>query len=175
MAKQWYIFYIKHTRNAPRLKSLLYGKDCEVWTPTYTYRDILSGVEEKQPLYPGYAFVHIDYSSDIGCLVEGEKLGFVLDEQVVVIGANEVRGQAVPIPDEQIEEIRKLEGSYIVEDNFKIDVNDYIRVERGPFIGFDGKVIGLRNECAKVEIFIFNRIVQVEINARELTKVQRST
>ena len=174
MAKQWYVFYIKHSRNIKRLESLLHGKDCEIWVPTYRCKDELTGKENKYSLYPGYALVHIDYDSRIGLKLEELSLGYVLDEHVVEICGKRIRGKPRPVPEDQIDIIKEMERSYIVQDTFSLVEGEAVRVEHGPFIGFEGKIVAIKNEGIRVELYIFNRMVQVEINARELTKIQRS-
>ena len=181
MAKNWFVFYIKHTRNVKLLRDILDDggiADYEIWTPTYRYITKEGGKEviDQIPLFPGYALVHVEYDSSIGDALEQAKLGCVLDDSTVSCGGRLSRGKAVPLTEEEIERVKDTEKNYVeYSENASLGVNDMMKIERGPLLGLEGRVISVHGEDVQLEVFIFNRITRVSLKSHELRKVQRDS
>ena len=165
-AESWFAVW---TRNQyePRVSEQLRRKHFEVFLPAVRVpsrrRD--KHVILAQPLFPGYLFLRFSPS----------RAGYIsvasTDGVVRVLG--ETWDALQPIPDEQVEAVRRLvtsaEGARAVP---WLRVGDRVRIVGGPLIGLEGLV---RDRCRGRATFVVNvdllqRSVGVELDAALLAR-----
>jgi transcription antitermination factor NusG len=106
---KWYAVTTR-SRHEKVVAEQLWQKDIECFLPL---REVLSRWKDRQkkvqfPLFPGYLFVRVP--------IQERRLDVVKVPSVVrIIGFN---GQAVPIPDEQIQSVQKLVFSTLPYDPY---------------------------------------------------------
>jgi len=98
------------------------------------------------PLFPGYTFARIDYSSSSRMQVLRAR---------GVVGFVGVNGAGIPIPDEQIRDIRTVLGNNVpCTDHSYLKVGQRVRVRGGSLNGLEGILVGqkgARNLIISVE------------------------
>ena len=115
-------------------------------------------VERK--LLPCYVFIKMVYSNQLWYLVTNTR---------GVTGFCGPQGRPIPMPEEEIRRMR-LED-YVVDADFK--AGDRVSIDNGPLEGFLGKITSVNEEQqrAKVEIVMFGRKQDVEVEYVQMTKV----
>ena len=116
-------------------------------------------VERK--LLPCYVFIKMIYSNQLWYLVTNTRgvTGFVGPQ-----------GRPIPMKEEEIRKMRLEE--YVVDADFK--VGDRVSIDNGPLEGFLGTITDVNDEQqrAKVEITMFGRKQDVEVEYIQMTKIQ---
>jgi transcription elongation factor/antiterminator RfaH len=137
----WYALYLR-SRFEKRVNEELLQKDVETFLPlieeVHTWSDRKKKV--KEPLFRGYIFVKTD-------MLNKETI-LQTDGVVKFVG---IREQASPIPENQIEWLRRIIGepAAIKRENY-FDVGQRVRVTAGPLIGVEGIITRYQTESRVV-------------------------
>lgn len=119
-------------------------------------------IEEK--IFPGYVLVDMVVTDDSWYVVRNTPnvTGFI------GTGTN-----PTPISEEEMRALQKRMG--VEEPQFKIDieVGDPVRINDGPFKGFEGKVASIDEERGKVKVLVsmFGRETPVELDFLQVKRV----
>lgn len=119
-------------------------------------------VEEK--IYPGYVLVE---------MVVTDASWYVVRNTPRVTGFIGAGTTPIPVSKEEVDRLMgKMEEK---EPDFKIDVNigDLVKINDGPFKGFDGKVSEVDSEKGKVKVLVnmFGRDTPVELDSLQIKKL----
>jgi len=158
----WYALYTR-SRFEKKLMSELADRSIEVFLPM---REILSRWKDRKkriwlPLFPSYLFVHhVDTPANRYRILN-------VPGAVRFVGFN---GQTVPIPQEQIDGVRRF-----LESNLAVDPYPYIKIGRrveviaGPLKGIQGKLVQKKNRFRFVlQVDLIRQAVSVEIDASDV-------
>ncbi len=119
-------------------------------------------VEEK--IFPGYVLVDMIVTDDSW---------YVVRNTPNVTGFIGTGTTPTPIADEEIKALQKRMG--VEEPQYKIDVNtgDPVRINDGPFKGFEGKISDVDAERGKVKVLVsmFGRETPVELDFLQVKKI----
>ena len=119
-------------------------------------------VEEK--IFPGYVLVDMIVTDDSW---------YVVRNTPNVTGFIGTGTTPTPIADEEIKALQKRMG--VDEPQYKIDVNtgDPVRINDGPFKGFEGKISDVDAERGKVKVLVsmFGRETPVELDFLQVKKI----
>jgi transcriptional antiterminator NusG len=119
-------------------------------------------VEEK--IFPGYVLVDMIVTDDSW---------YVVRNTPNVTGFIGTGTTPTPIADEEIKSLQKRMG--VDEPQYKIDVNtgDPVRINDGPFKGFEGKISDVDAERGKVKVLVsmFGRETPVELDFLQVKKI----
>ena len=109
----------------------------------------------QMPMFPGYAFVHIRLKERLHVLR--------VDGVVRLVGFN---GQPSPIPDHQIERVKRLFAQpELVEPAAYVEEGDLVEITHGPFSGVAGTLVQRRGQRRLlVCIDIIQQAVSVEVD-----------
>lgn len=176
MAKRWYSLsvlsnyekrIVEQIRLAVADKGLEEQID-EVLVPTQEVVEVRRGkkvVVEKQ-FMPGYVLVHMDMSDETYHLINS------ISRVSGFLGA---QGRPIPMRDAEIERIldRSTEGDAPPQLKICYDVGQMVKVNGGPFEGFEGQVEAVddENQRLKVMVSIFGRATPVELEYVEVSKL----
>jgi transcription termination/antitermination protein NusG len=158
----WYALYTR-SRFEKKLLSDLVDRSIEVFLPM---REVLSRWKDRKkkvwlPLFPGYLFVHqIDSPANRYRVLN-------LPGAVRFIGFN---GQYVPIPQDQIDGVRKfLEAKLAVDPYPYMTVGRRVEVIAGPLKGIQGKLVQKKGRFRFViQVDLIRQAVSVEIDASDV-------
>lgn len=161
----WYALYTR-SRFEKKLLVELTGRSIEVFLPM---REVLSRWKDRKkrvwfPLFPGYIFVHhVDTPANRYRVLN-------VPGAVHFVGFN---GQTVPIPDEQIEGVRRF-----LESDLSVDPYPYIKLGRlveviaGPLKGIQGKLVQKKGRFRFViQVDLIRQAVSVEIDASDVRPI----
>lgn len=147
----------------------------EIYIP-FKYHQTKTKKIKKKPLFPGYIYVKLDMTDKSWYIIRNTQ--YVTG----IIGSSGQRTKPTPIPEEQIENIKKVEKENErdyqelrkITDNkdalltANYDKGDLIEIKKGEFAGKRGKVkeISLIKQIVIIEIEMFNRktIIDLPIN-----------
>lgn len=137
----WYALYLR-SRFEKRVDRDLREKNVKIFLPliqeVHVWSDRRKKVEE--PLFRGYIFVHTN--------MRDRETILQADGVVKFVG---IRGQASPIPDNQIDWLRRIIGAPVKIHREKyFDVGDRVRVTAGPLIGVEGIIMRHHSESRVV-------------------------
>ncbi len=117
-----------------------------------------------QPLFPGYVFVRIpcEDKTRISVLRTDGVVGFV-----------GIRGQGIPIPDTEIENIQTLLSSRVqVEPYPFLRVGQKVRIRGGCMDGIEGILTAKNSEqCVVISINLIQRSLAVQVNGFDLEPI----
>jgi len=159
--RQWFAVQIRY-RFEKKAMAELACKDCEVYLPLLTQHRAWSDRRKTiaVPLFPGYAFVHIDRSQQArrSVLETGGLIGFV-----------SFGGNVMTVPQKQIEDLQLL-----LQQNAPFSLHPFVRagqrvrVRGGCLHGLEGLL--MQNEKGKLVISIesIQRSLAIEIQGYEL-------
>jgi transcription antitermination factor NusG len=158
----WYALYTR-SRFEKKLMGELSERSVEVFLPM---REILSRWKDRKkriwlPLFPGYIFVcHIDTPANRYRILN-------VPGAVRFVGFN---AQATPIPQDQIDGIRRF-----LESNLAVDPYPYIKIGRrveviaGPLKGIQGKLVQKKGRFRFViQVDLIRQAISVEIDASDV-------
>jgi len=161
----WYALYTR-SRFEKKLMSELTDRSIEVFLPM---REVLSRWKDRKkkiwiPLFPGYIFVHhVDTPANRYRILN-------VPGAVRFIGFN---SQTVPIPQEQIDGVRRF-----LESNLMVDPYPYMRIGRrvevvaGPLKGIQGKLVQKRGRFRFVlQVDLIRQAISVEIDASDVRPI----
>lgn len=131
--KQWYACYTR-SRAEKASAARLARADIACYLPLRKERrqwtDRIKTVEV--PLFTSYVFVHVEPHEFYKTRLEGDLVGFVVFE-----------GKPVPIPDEQIEAVKRLvnAGAALETVPANMQPGQKIEVVKGPLMGLQGEMV----------------------------------
>jgi len=162
---EWYALYTR-SRFEKKLMSALSDRSIEVFLPM---REILSRWKDRKkriwiPLFPGYIFIH-----QLNTPANRYRI-LNVPGAVRFVGFN---GQAAPIPQEQVDGIRRfLESSLAVDPYPYMTIGRRVEVIAGPFIGIQGTLVQKKGRFRLViQVDLIRQAVSVEIDASDVRPV----
>lgn len=158
----WYALYTR-SRFEKKLMSELVNRSIEVFLPM---REVLSRWKDRKkrvwlPLFPGYLFVrHEDTPAN-----RYRILNLAGAVRFVVFN-----GQVAPIPEEQIDGVRKfLEAKLAVDPYPYMTLGRRVEVIAGPLKGLQGKLVQKKGRFRFViQVDLIRQAVSVEIDASDV-------
>ena len=122
-------------------------------------------IELRDRLYPGYIFIKADLDKDLQSLIRRvpRVLGFVsAGGKPVVVSESEIAAMKERLK-KGVPKVRKL----------KFDVGDKVKINEGPFIGFEGTISEIDPEHEKLIVLvnIFDRQTPVELEFDQVEKI----
>lgn len=161
----WYALYTR-SRFEKKLMSELTGRSVEIFLPM---REILSRWKDRKkriwiPLFPGYIFVHhVDTPENRYRILN-------VPGAVRFVG-NE--GRAEPVPDEQIDAVRRfLEASISVDPYPYLQLGTRVEVTAGPLKGIQGILVKKKGGFRFVlQVDLIRQAISVEIDASDVRPV----
>jgi len=122
-------------------------------------------IELRDRLYPGYIFIKADLDSDLQSLIKRvpRVLGFVsAGGKPVVVSESEIIAMKERLK-RGVPKVRKL----------KFEIGDKVKINEGPFIGFEGTVSEIDPEHEKLIVLvnIFDRQTPVELEFDQVEKI----
>jgi transcription termination/antitermination protein NusG len=161
---QWFAVQTRY-RFEKRVVAQLNHKSCEVYLPLLTERHAWTDRQKVVtiPLFPGYAFVHIDQSQDArrNVLQTAGMIGFV-----------SFGGIVVAVPPKQIEDLQLLlQQEVLFSMHPFVHVGQRVRIRGGCLQGLEGVL--LQHEKGKLVISIesIQRSLAIELQGYELDLV----
>ena len=163
--REWYALYTRSRFEKKMLRELT-DRDIEVFLPM---REVLSRWKDRKkriwvPLFSGYIFVnHIDTPENRYRILN-------LPGAVRFVG---LEGHADPIPEEQIEHVRRfLETSIAVDPYPYMQVGTRVEVIAGPLKGIHGILVEKRGRFRFViQVDLIRQAVSVEIDASDVRPI----
>jgi transcription antitermination factor NusG len=162
---QWYALYTR-SRFEKKMLSELSDRNIEVFLPM---REVLSRWKDRKkriwiPLFSGYIFVnHVDTPENRYRILNlPGAVRFVTLE-----------GHAAPIPEEQIQYVRRfLESSIAIDPYPYIQVGTRVEVIAGPLKGIQGILVEKRGRFRFViQVDLIRQAVSVEIDASDVRPI----
>jgi transcription termination/antitermination protein NusG len=159
--QQWFAVQTRY-RFEKRVVAQLNHKSCEVYLPLLTENHVWSDRRKAltTPLFPGYAFVHIDQS-------------FVARQTVLqtagLIGFVSFGGAVVAVPSKQIEDLQALlKSKGLFSLHAFVHAGQRVRIRSGCLHGLEGML--MQHEKGKLVISIesIQRSLAIEIQGYEL-------
>jgi transcription termination/antitermination protein NusG len=162
---EWYALYTR-SRFEKKMLSELTDRSIEVFLPM---REILSRWKDRKkriwvPLFPGYIFVnHVDTPENRFRILN-------IPGAVRFVG---LEGHANPIPEEQIQCVRRfLESSIAIDSYPYMQVGTRVEVIAGPLKGIQGILVEKRGRFRFViQVDLIRQAVSVEIDASDVRPV----
>jgi transcription antitermination factor NusG len=161
----WYALYTR-SRFEKKMLSELSDRRIEVFLPM---REMLSRWKDRKkriwiPLFPGYIFVnHVDTPENRFRILN-------IPGAVRFVG---FEGHADPVPEEQIQHIRKfLEASISIDPYPYMQVGAKVEVIAGPLKGIQGLLVEKRGKFRFVlQVELIRQAISVEIDAADVRPV----
>lgn len=165
LAPKWYALYTR-SRFEKKMLTELTDRSIEVFLPM---REVLSRWKDRKkriwiPLFPGYIFLnHVDTPENRYRILN-------IPGAVRFVG---FEGHANPIPDEQIEYVRRfLEASIAVDPYPYMQVGSRVEVIAGPLKGIRGILVEKRGRFRFViQVDLIRQAVSVEIDASDVRAI----
>lgn len=155
--KQWFAVQVKPPLTN-QLVPVLNQKGFETFTPSYRltrrWRDRIS--ESEVPFFSGYVFSRFEFRRRLPVLTTPGVYG------VVTFGRH-----PAPIPEDEIDAIRRVVGSGLPAESCKwAQPGQKVRIVSGPLSGLSGSLIRSRNATrVLVGITLIERALAVEVDA----------
>ncbi len=158
----WYALYTR-SRFEKKLLSELTDRSVEVFLPM---REVLSRWKDRKkriwiPLFPGYIFVHhVDTPANRYRVLN-------VPGAVRFVGTE---GHADPVPDEQLEAVRRfLEASISIDPYPYLRVGKRVEVVAGPLKGIEGILVQKKGRFRFVlQVDLIRQAISVEIDASDV-------
>ena len=175
MAKRWYSVSVLSNfekKIAEQIKTSVIESELqeqieEVLVPTEEVIEIRRGkkVTTERRFMPGYVLVRMEMSD------EGYHLINSINRVTGFLGP---QGRPMPMRDAEVNAIlnRVQQGEEAPRSVISFDVGEKVKVNDGPFEGFDASVEGVdvENQRLKVTVSIFGRETPVELEFTQVTK-----
>lgn len=176
---KWYIIQVV-SNHEQKVKDALEKRDfktsekdeIEVYLPYTIYRT-KSGKTKRRSMFPGYLYVKVKMTDDSWYIIRNTE--YVTG----IVGSSGQRTKPTPIPNEQIEKIkRREEEDLLSQENIKsttgndkiltevdFSVGDYVEISEGEFVGKKAKVedILISKQVVVLKFEMFGREQKVEI------------
>lgn len=160
MADAWYAVWTR-SRHEQSVREQLQQKGYEAFLPTITRWSRWKDRKKKVdwPLFPGYCFLRFD---------GGERLRILNCSGVVSIVS--FNGEIAPIPDEEIEAVRKLIDSDLKYDPCPlIPEGSMVAVVNGPLKGVTGRLVRKGSQARLIlTVHLIGQAVSVEVDAADV-------
>jgi transcription antitermination factor NusG len=162
---QWYALYTR-SRFEKKMLGELTDRNIEVFLPM---REVLSRWKDRKkriwiPLFSGYIFVnHVDTPENRFRILN-------IPGAVRFVG---LEGHADPVPDDQIEYVRRfLESSIAVDPYPYMQIGTRVEVTAGPLKGIHGMLVEKRGRFRFViQVDLIRQAVSVEIDASDVRPI----
>ncbi len=162
---QWYALYTR-SRFEKKMLSELTDRHVEVFLPM---REVLSRWKDRKkriwmPLFPGYVFInHVNTPENRFRILN-------IPGAVRFVGT---QGHADPIPEEQIQYVRRfLEASISIDPYPYIKVGSRVEVIAGPLKGVQGILVQKRGRFRFVlQVDLIRQAISVEIDASDVCPI----
>ena len=162
---KWYALYTR-SRFEKKLLCELSDRSIEVFLPM---REILSRWKDRKkriwvPIFPGYIFIHhVDTPPNRFRILN-------VPGAVRFVGFN---SQTAPIPDEQIEGVRRFLEAHLAVDPYPyIKVGKRVEVIAGPLRGIQGTLVQKKGRFRFViQVDLIRQAVSVEIDASDVRPI----
>ena len=154
----WYVVYTL-PRHEKSIADRLIHQDVETYLPLYSSvrKWNRRQVEVELPLFPGYLFVKMVITDRVKVL-----------KHPGVIRLVGFSGNAVPIPDCEIERLRSLLSVWKAEPYPFLSVGKQIRIRSGPFASLEGRIVRRKGKMRLiVSLELIQRAVLLEMDAAE--------
>lgn len=155
MACEWFAVQT-HLKKEAQVASALVYKGFEVFLPT------LNRKSRRVPFFAGYVFCRCDARYRLPILVT--------PGVVRMLG---VGREPCPIPDEEIESVRKaIHGSVLTEPSFYYRPGQKVEILEGPLTGVIGTLVSVgQGVCLVLSITLLRRSVRVELREKYRLRV----
>jgi transcription antitermination factor NusG len=160
-AEQWFAVQTRYRREK-KVAAQLERKGCEVYLPLLTECHQWSDRHKNVsgPLFPGYAFVHLQSYRDARTRVL---------QTVGLVGFVNFGGIVTPVPEKQIEDLRLLlRQDGIISIHPFMKAGQRVRVRTGCLQGLEGTVLQHDRGKLLISIEAIQRSVAIEIQGYEL-------
>jgi transcription antitermination factor NusG len=165
LVPRWYALYTR-SRFEKKMLGELTDRRVEVFLPM---REVLSRWKDRKkriwlPLFPGYLFVnHVDTPENRFRILN-------IPGAVRFVG---FEGHADPVPEEQIQAVRRfLESSITIDPYPYIQVGTRVEVTAGPLKGIQGILVEKRGRFRFVlQVDLIRQAISVEIDASDVRPI----
>ncbi len=164
--QEWYAVHTR-SRHEKKVHAELRGKGVESFLPLY---ETLSRRRDRKklvelPLFSGYLFVHI--------VPERDRILEVLKVKGVVRIIGKTATELFPIPEEQIEAVRRfVESDVLISGHPYIKEGSRVRVKCGPLAGVEGVLQEKRGKHRLIiSVDMLQQAVSTEISVDEVEPV----
>ena len=160
---QWYAIQTR-SRHEKKVVEQLRARSIESFLPVHRCRrkwrnGVLADLE--LPLFPGYLFARPAI---------GERI--LLLQLPGIIGFAASTAHPTPVPDDDIDALRKITGNFAVEPHPFLNVGDRVRIVAGPLAGWEGILTRRKQELRLVlSIQIIMRSISVEVSELDIEPV----
>lgn len=154
----WYVAYTL-PRHEKSVAERLIHQDVETYLPLHSSVRKWNRryVEVELPLFPGYVFVKMVITDRVRVLAQ--------PGVIRLIGFN---GNAVAMPDGEVERLRSLLAVWKAEPYPFLTVGKQIRIKSGPFANLEGRIIRRKGKMRLiVSLELIQRAILLEIDAAE--------
>jgi transcriptional antiterminator NusG len=161
-ASSWWYAIQTRSRHEKAVATQLLGREVTTFLPLVNdlrrWSDRCKAVQ--LPLFPGYAFVRIGRS------VEERIKVLRVDGVVSFVGAH---GEGIPIPDAQIEDIRRLLSNVRCSSHPFLKVGQRVRIRGGYLDGIEGILVARNgNRTLVISVEPIERSIAVSIDGFEI-------
>lgn len=168
MGTEWYAVYTRH-QHEKTVEQILTVKGLQAWLPVYeTSRRWKDRVKVLSlPLFPCYVFIKGDSHRRLDVLTTPGVHEFV-----------STGGQPAPIPDAEVEAIRKgIASGARVEPHPLLRNGDWVSIKSGPLEGVQGILVRKKNLYRLVlSVEMLGKAVALEVEASQIQRLEnRST
>lgn len=135
--------------------------------------------KREKIVFPGYILIHMEYipseerEGDVEKAERWTKLWKVVRYTPYVMGILGSRNEPTPVPNNEVEELKKRIEKGELRALTAYEVGDKIRVRDGPFTNFTGEVeaVYIDKKRLRVLISIFGRSTPVELEFSQVEKI----
>jgi transcription antitermination factor NusG len=159
----WYALHTRHQHERLVARSLA-NKGFEIFLPQYTVVRKWSdrAKQVSVPLFPCYVFLRGGLDNRLAVLTTPGVHGFV-----------GFAGHAAPIPEVEIDAVRKAAQDATVEPHPFLKCGDWVRVTSGPLEGVEGVLVRKKNSFRLVlSLELLRRSAAVEVDASAVERVR---
>ena len=161
----WYVIHTK-PKKENHVSAYLESQGLEVFYPSIKVKPVNPRSSKIRPYFPGYTFVHADL----------EEIGIASLKWIPhAIGLVQFDGDASPIPDHVIYELKKRIEEIRDAGDLRLDIlkrGDPVTIMDGPLAGyeaiFDMRLSG--SERAQVLLEMLGRLVKAQVDAGAIEK-----
>jgi transcription antitermination factor NusG len=158
LSPQWYVAYTL-PRHEKSIADRMVDQDIETYLPLYSLARTWNRrrVEVELPLFPSYVFVKMVISKKIRVLTH--------PGVIRLIGVN---GNAVAIPDGEIEKLRSSLATWKAEPYPFLAAGRQVKIRSGPFAGMQGRILRRKGRMRLiVSLELIQRAILLELDAAE--------
>jgi len=167
MQKKWFVLYTR-SRCEKKIAALLTKRDIENYCPLS--KSIRQWSDRKkliyEPLFPSYVFVHVD---DVELLSLKRISGDIVNPVYWL-------GKPAWICQEEIDAVKYFLKEYgaVRLEKQDVNVNDRVRIIRGPFNNFEANVEGFRNNMVKLSLPALGYMVIAEMDTSDIQVISKN-